>query len=422
MEKFVYLEDFPKKTKVKLKCSFAKDMFRNAVKKLNDIEIPIKGFDEEFIFGETYGKIIKALKKRSLRSKEIIKICGISESTFYHRISDLKKRGYVGYSGRKYFLKKIDKVKFSELKSFKSLNPNKRRKAGVSKEDLLLALYLHSLGLKDYDVYVLAALIKMWKSCRRAIPIEYAIEISKLSGTDINKGVEYVTLRKEKFFPKLPIILDKEAETLITKLILNCDKKMRYHGKDKKEFLKKIKSKFGDFHGDRIPKILIEIFKKYYGEKFEHILDVDNIKKFSKHGSKVFVLKVKSRYIASIIEDLLNMSGYICKISRERDFYKITFAENNFDIEMWKRIPLNRIEEKIKNAKSRREVIEICREELRTYIISILKSIERDHSAFRSMKISENEAIIKALLDYFWKEKKIPSYRSVKEKLSEKSE
>ena len=347
-----------------------------------------------------------------------MEICGISESTFYHRISDLKKKGYVGYSARRYFLKKIDKVKLSELKSFRSLEPEKRRRAGVSKEDLLLAIYLHSLGFKDYNIYVLAALIKMWKSCRRVIPIKYAIEISKLAEVDINEGVEYVSLRKEKFFPKLPIVLDKEAEDMVMKIILYCDNKLRYHGKDKDEFIRRSKEKFGDFQGEKVPRILIEIFKKFYGENFKKILNIDNIKRFSEKMSEKNVLTIKSRNFIDILEEALITSGYKYEISKKGGFYKITFSENTLDIEMWKRIPLNRIEERIKDAKTRKDIIEICREELKTYIISILKSIERDHITFRSMRISENEAVIRALLNHFWREKKIPSYRSVKERLS----
>ncbi len=56
MEKVVYLEDFPEQVKIKLRCDFTREMFKKAMKKLKNIEISIKEFDEEFIFGETYEK------------------------------------------------------------------------------------------------------------------------------------------------------------------------------------------------------------------------------------------------------------------------------------------------------------------------------------------------------------------------------
>ncbi|MFQ6135581.1 MAG: hypothetical protein ACE5PM_00170 [Candidatus Hydrothermarchaeales archaeon] len=508
----IYLWDFPEFMRLEVTNDFREEIFVEAMERVGTLYVDkaelidvSEGSGQpiyEFIFGEMEGKIIEVLEGGPRSSVELIQETGLAEGTFYHKISDMKKRGIIEREDRRYGLKNPLQVRFSELKGNRSLAPKLRRKNSVSKDEVILALYLwpkyrdacakEGVDLQNpkyattyRDIFSLAHAIKMWRGGRSNIPKWALIAIAGLAGKGHRLNGEAVIesytlppgIKVVPFYDgiyKIPIEVDVKLDKIAIQLWAKGSNDGRaYNHKNRGEFFESLYRVFGTFKakGGRVPLPLVEIMKKHY-----------SIGHFDKYGAKVprrIIDKIKAlkdpervNYEVALLEGILELGSYHredreltsrseeflsntskllenlgigkvtvrkkkgrphyrCTISssksalmrrRKRDLEELYagIGETYPDFEVWNRIPLNNISEKVRKrdlSRPLKALQEICKEELFNYLGSILKSIERNMPEYGRDYFEREDQL--RLTEHFWNLKKIPNLRNVKEYLSE---
>ncbi|KYK27765.1 MAG: hypothetical protein AYK19_21230 [Theionarchaea archaeon DG-70-1] len=319
--------------------------------------------------------------------------------------------------------------------------------------------------------YTLADAVHRWRTGRTDIPVWALARLAELSESDILQiesvtqyhlppGIPVIPYYDGEY--KLPIQVDSELDKIVIQLLLKMSKNHLYTFPKRKQWLfEKLHKIFGEFDDStsRIPSAVIEILKFYYGVKTlerssacipSHIKarwsELTPLSKIAEESSLLLhIISLSSRFnggfeITSRSRSFLEEISYLTsslgtealnvRKKHGRPHFRVYLSESKVDVlrryahlfqeypdlEIWSRIPLNRIAEKMILTDADSESIElICCEELSRFVESILRSLKRKgffHGERDYLQYKEE------ITDYFWEQKLIPSPRSV-EKLVE---
>ncbi|MEE8357989.1 MAG: hypothetical protein V3R82_01060 [Candidatus Hydrothermarchaeales archaeon] len=511
MENKIYPRNFPSFVRFRIEKGFRKELIEEALNqakqetvKADDLTLITKDFEKppyKFLFGEIEGRIVEALQPQPLSTKEIIEKTGLKKNTFYHEISQMTREGMIVKDDRRYGLKNPLYIRYSSLKKGRSLSPQHRKTSGVSKDEVILALYLwpkyqdarakeglepnHIYSTQYNNVFSLAHAIKMWRKGSTNIPQWALIPMAALTGLtwklnndlviesySLPPGIEIKPFYHRRY--KIPIEADLDLDKIVIQLwSKGTDNGRKYNHRNKKKFFQSLHKIFGSFKSreGRVPLVVAEIIKKYYEieyfkkeraripqriiERLHRLNDPERAEHETKllegiielgsthmNGCEITsrsqeFLQDTSRFLEGMGDGSLSVrkrygrphyrstlsSGKIMYIKNrslelERLYDKI--RESHPDFEIWTKIPLNNIGDRIRKmelSKPLDAVDRICREELFNYVGSILKSIERNVPSFGSGYFDPEDQVM--LTDYFWDQRMVPDRGKVMEQLSE---
>ncbi|MBU7018593.1 MAG: helix-turn-helix transcriptional regulator [Theionarchaea archaeon] len=327
-----------------------------------------------------------------------------------------------------------------------------------------------SYGRTYHSKYTLADAIHRWKTGRTDIPVWALNRLAELSESQIllKKGgvVQYhlppgipVNPLYEREY-NLPVHADSTLDKIFVQLVQKMSKTHLYtFPKRRKWLFEKLHARFGAFDDSnwRIPSAITEILKEYYGvktlnrskacipscmkvkwgnmnplsritEESSLLLHIISLSSRSDGGFEVtsrshMFLEEVSRIVSG-----LGLGELLVHKKHARPHFRVYLSESKVavlrryahffreypDLEIWLRMPLNQIAEKLVLTEGDTKSVErLCREELFQFVESILKSLERrkkvsygrvDYTQYRE-----------DITDYFWKQKLIPSPRRVEE-------
>ncbi|MFQ5975262.1 MAG: winged helix-turn-helix domain-containing protein [Candidatus Hydrothermarchaeales archaeon] len=509
MEDRIYPRNFPKFVRFRLEKSFREQMIGDAltkvkdqITKVDDLVVLSLDFGQdayEFLFGEIEGKIIKALQSAPLPTSEIIERTGLKKNTFYHTISQMIKEGMIVKKNRRYGLRDPLYITYSSLKKGRSLGPEYRKTNGVSKDEVILALYLwpkyqvarkrenigknHVYAAQHSNIFSLAHAVKMWRKGCTNIPQWALISMAFLAGLvgklnnnpviegySLPPGIEITPYFRGRY--KVPVEAEIELDKIVIQLwSKGSDNGRKYNHKNKKDFFYRARKIFGSFKTKegRVPLAVVEIIKKQYEikcfkkerariprkivdrlgrlkdperAKYEAGLFKGIIELGSSHRQGLELtarsfefLEDTSRFLEGMgngrisVRKRVGRPHYRSNISSRKIAYlkdRTEELEKLYrkieriypDYKIWKNIPLNTVGRWIRSrdlSNPQETFEEVCKEELFSYLGSILKSIERNTPGYGlSYFDSEDQT---SLTDYFWNQRKLPDIRSVKEQL-----
>ncbi len=425
------------------------------------------------LYGEKKGLILQLLSEEPQTAKKLIRVSGLSPGVVYHFLRVLKEQKVVSKKKHTYWLDHDFRVlPLDDIMKLEE-DPASRRKYGISVKELELAYVLWEDFVKQdpqeksyariyHDKYTLADAVHRWRIGRTDIPVWALNRLVELSEKDIfHKITTYHLPPGASVNPcngeyKLPVQVDSDLDKVVIQLLQKMSKNHLYTFPKKREWLfAQLHAHFGEFDDStgRIPSAIIEILKLYYG--------LETLKR----SSACFPPRIKARWSegnpllqiteeSSLLLHIISLSSYsnggyeitsrsrpflqdiISFVSgtklgnlslgkkRQRPHLRVYLSEGkvailrryahifqeNPDLEIWLRIPLNQIAEKVVAANAPENVEQICWEELSQFVESILKSLER-----KSFERVEYLKYKKEVTDYFWKQKLIPSPRRVRE-------
>jgi DNA-binding transcriptional ArsR family regulator len=425
------------------------------------------------LYGERKGLILQLLSEEPQKAKELIRASGLSPGVVYHFLRVLREQKIVSKKKQNYWLDHDFRVlTLDEIMKLEE-DPASRRKYGISIKELELAHLLWEDFVKQdpqeksyariyHDKYTLADAVHRWRIGRTDIPVWALNRLAELSEKDIfHKITNYHLPPGASVNPccgkyRIPIRVDSDLDKVVIQLLQKMSKNHLYTFPKKKEWLfEQLHTHFGEFDDStgRIPSAIIEILKSYY--RLETL----------KRSSACFPPRIKARWSegnsllqiteeSSLLLHIISLSSYsnggyeitsrsrpflqdiISFVSgtklgnlslgkkRQRPHLRVYLSESKVavlrryahifqdypDLEIWLRIPLNQIAEKVVAANALENVEQICWEELSQFVESILKSLER-----KSLERVDYLKYKKEVTDYFWKQKLIPSPRRVRE-------
>jgi|Deesub1362A_J573_1020465.scaffolds.fasta_scaffold00005_156 DNA-binding transcriptional ArsR family regulator len=353
MNEKICLRDFPEFVRLEVSRDLSSKIFNTVLENIKEETVDADCYEEwpsNFFYGKIGGKILEALKQGTLTGREIIEKTGISKNTFYHKIAELKKEGIV--KGR-YEITGL-RPKFSYLYSFESLSPNERRSKGISKEDVIIALYLwpkykeaclkerispstnrYSVGYRD--LFSLAQAIKTWKKGDHMIPKWVLIALAEASNQlnlvesegailsySLPPGIKVAPYYEGKY--KIPIDVGVELDIATIQFLVKGTESRRYNHKNKEHFFEKLFKTFGVFpqNDGRVPGVILEIIKKHYNvciskenaripelifKKLEELKDPEKMQK-------------EIELLEGILELGSHSNGYVEITCRSENFFK----------------------------------------------------------------------------------------------------
>ena len=476
------LGDFPPFVRVALKDNVRKRLFFCVLNKLETIkrEYNMSGDVLHAMYGRKKSKILQLLSEGPKPVKKLTKASGLSPSTVYHFLKELRKRHMVSREGCTYYLAECD-FNFLSVDEIVEVeeDPKLRRRYGVSTKELGIAYLLWDtfVGLapqeKSYartycNKYTLADAVHRWRNGRTDIPVWALTSLIELCGTDVlhNEGVtQYQLPPGTPVYPyyddeyKLPVQVDGNLDKIVIQLLQKMSKSHLYTFPKKRKWLfDKLHTIFGEFDDSkyRIPSVIVEILDSYYRtgvlDKSSMCIphriraqwsELDQLHRIVEESS--FLLhtislssrssggfEITSRSI-SFLQDIAHLTSHLglgklpVRRKSDRPHFRVYLSgrkvealrryahlfEDHPDLEIWMRIPLNQIAEKLTLTHADSESVEeICYEELSLFIKSILRSLEKKRSFYRKFDYSLYQGEI---TDYFWKQKLIPSLRRVEE-------
>lgn len=474
---YIDVKEFPLFIRVTLKSSARKKLFSCALKKIRTIKRDydsLKDFDT--LYGEKKGIILKILSEKPQTAKELRAASGLSSGTVYHFLKQLKSRGTVLKKGSTYQLRRdFHSLYLDEIVKIEE-DPVRRRKYGISLKELELAYFLWEPFITvntqqdpQCSVYTLADAVHRWRTGRTDIPV-WALKHLTSSDEFLTKDVtQYhlppgvpVTPSYENEL-KLPIQINSDVDKVVIQLLQKICKNNVYTFPKKKGWLfETLHKTFGEFDDStsRIPLVIIEILKNHYGikklnrsaacipprirarwseknpliqivEESSLLLHVISLSSKSNEG-----VEITSRS-ESFLQDIatfiwgLRLGSMTLGKKYKRPHFRVYLSDSKVDVlrrythlfqvfpdlQIWLRIPLNRIAEKLVFSNADLGAVEqICYEELTWFVESILRSLGRKEA--KNLDYGYKEEIF----DYFWEKKIIPSPRSVKELIPEEEE
>ena len=253
--------------------------------------------------------------------------------------------------------------------------------------------------------------------------------------------------------------MDKAIIQLLQKI---CKNNVYTFPKKKRWLFETLHKTFGEFDDStsRIPLVIIEILKSHYeierldrfaecippcirsrwsetnpliqiAEKSQLLLHVISLSSKSNEG-----VEITSRS-ESFLQDIatfiwgLRLGSMTLGKKYKRPHFRVYLSDSKVDVlrrytrlfqvfpdlQIWLRIPLNRIAERVIFSNADLGAVEqICYEELTWFVESILRSLGKKEE--KNLEKGYKEEIS----DYFWEKKIIPSPRSVKELIPEEEE
>lgn len=326
-------------------------------------------------------------------------------------------------------------------------------------------------GRMYQNEYTLADAVHRWKTGRTDIPVWALTTLEELTALDLQKeksiiqyhlppGIPVIPYHKGEY--KLPLQVNSDLDKVVVQLMQKITRKNLYtFPKRKKWLFNKLHTFFGEFDDStsRIPSAIIEILKHYYGletldrssacipprvkarwseltplsritEESSLLLHIVSLSSRSSSGFEITSRSPSFLHEISAFTSRLGIGSLTPGKKLERPHFRVYLSENKVDtlrrythlfhtypdLEIWMRIPLNQIAEKVVLTHADRESIEaICREELLRFIVSIMRSLERKgvfHEGQNYLQYTEE------ITHYFWEEKLIPSPRRVGELVS----
>ena len=475
------VREFPPFIRLTLKGSVRKELFSRAARKIGTIKREYTITEEvlDALYGPRKSKIIQMLKDRPHSIKALKSGSQSSTSAVYHFLKDLKKRRIITKEGSTYYLEDdLNSLFLDEIVKIEE-DAVTRRKYGISTKEVELAFFLwdafQELDTQDkcyacayHSKYTLADAVHRWKVGRTDIPVWAVNKLADLSQTDVCRiqgitqyhlppGIPVNPLFHEEY--KLPIQVDCNLDKIVIQLRHKMSKNNLYtFPKSKRWLFDNLHSKFGDFDDSnyRIPPVILEILKVYYGiETFKRSSaripprmkarwsELNPLIRIAEESSLVLhVISLSSRSnggfeitsrSTSFLQDIsaftsgTSLGNLTVGKKDRRPHFRVYLSGSKVDIlrryarlfqdhpdlEIWLRIPLNQIPEKVVEVHADFESVEqVCRAELGQFVESILKSLERKKSGYGRV----NYLVYKdEITDYFWEQKLIPSPRRIRE-------
>ena len=319
--------------------------------------------------------------------------------------------------------------------------------------------------------YTLADAIHRWRTGRTDTPVwalDRLVELSELNTLDKKGSVTHyhmppgIPVRPVYLGEyKLPVRVDVNLDKIVIQLLQKMSKNHLYTFPKKRKWLfDALHAHFGEFDDttSRIPSAIVEILKTHYRvnslnrssaripprmrsrwselnplyrveEESSLLLHVISLSSKSNGG---FEITSRSKSFLQDISHLasdLGLGTLTVRRKHSRPHFRAYLSENKAntlrrythllqeypDLEVWLRIPLNRIAETLVDTNANAKSIEnICREELSHFVESILKSLERKKKGRLPHGVDITQYKDEITL-HFWQEKLIPSPRRVEE-------
>jgi len=329
-----------------------------------------------------------------------------------------------------------------------------------------------SYGRSYQSKYTLADAIHRWKTGRTDIPVWAINRLADLSESHalLRKGgvTQYHLppgIPVNPFYEgeyKLPVQADSTLDKAFVQLLQKMSKTHLYTFPKRRRWLfERLHTHFGEFDDSnhRIPSAITEILKNHYGVKTlsrssacipscikSKWLNLDPLASVCEKSSLLLhVISLSSRSdggfeitsrsqlfleeISYLISDL-GLGDIAVHKKHKRPHFRVYLSESKVaalkryahffqeypDLEIWLRMPLNQIAEKLVVTDGDSGAVErICREELERFVESILRSLERKKkNGFPNVRVDYTRHK-RAFADYFWRQKLIPSSRRVEE-------
>ncbi len=469
------VREFPPFVRITLKSGARKELFLCALEKVKTIKREYSLKDFHTLYGKKKGIILQLLSETPHTAKTLTTTSGLSSGTVYHFLKQLESRGTVSKKGCTYHLeRKYHSLFLDEIVKLEE-DPVQRRKYGISLKELELAYFLWDTVVAvahenpPYTVYTLADAVHRWRTGRTDIP---GWALKQLACTDKFLTEDIVQYHLPPGAPvnphykgecKLPVQVTSDTDKVVIQLLQKICKNNVYTFPKKRRWLfETLHETFGEFDDStsRIPLVIIEILKNYYGIKKisrsaacipprirdrwskmnllaqiaeESSLLLHVISLSSKSNGGVEITSRSQPFlqdVAAFISDL-GLGSLTLGKKYKRPHFRVYLSDSKVDairrythlfqvypdLKIWLRIPLNRIAEKLVFTHADFESVEqICYEELTWFVESILGSLGR--KKVKNLGYNYKEEIV----DYFWEKKIIPSLRSVKELIKDEKE
>lgn len=326
-----------------------------------------------------------------------------------------------------------------------------------------------SYGRTYCSKYTLADAVHRWKTGRTDIPVWALTRLMELSESHVLQKESVIQYHLPPGTPvipfydaeyRLPVQVDTDLDKVIVQLLQKMSKNHLYTFPKRKRWLfEKLHERFGEFEDStsRVPSAITEILKSYYGVKTlsrasacippnmrARWSDLSPLSRITEESSLLLhIISLSSRSdggfeITSRSKPFLEEISYITsdlgvgkltvRRKHKRPHFRVYLSESKVsvlrryahlfqeypDLEIWLRIPLNQIAEKLVSTPADLESVEqICREELTRFVESILRSLERKkRKAFGTLDYLQYK---EEIARYFWRQKLIPSSRRVEE-------
>jgi hypothetical protein len=321
------------------------------------------------------------------------------------------------------------------------------------------------------SVYTLADAIHRWRTGRTDIPVWALDRLYELSGVDTMQSGDIVHYHLPPGIPvkpyyqgeyTLPVRVTGDLDKIFIQLMQKMSKNHLYtFPKRKKWLFEQLHYYFGEFDDStsRIPSAIVEILKSYYRvktlnrssaripsslksrwtnlnplfrmeEQSSLLLHIISLSSRSNGGIEITSRSKPFLQDVSHLASTLGMGNLTVRKKHSRPHFRAYLSENKVktlkryahlfqefpELEIWLRIPLNRIAEKLVTTCVDQESVEkICREELSLFVESILKSLERRRNKRFSYTAQDYTQYTAEIAQHFWQEKLIPSPRRVEE-------
>lgn len=323
------------------------------------------------------------------------------------------------------------------------------------------------------NVYTLADAVHRWKTGRTDIPAWALNRLVSLSPSDVlereGSVVQYhlppgipVTPYFEGEY-KLPVRVDGTLDKVVIQLLQKMSRNHLYTFPKGREWLfTMLHRAFGAFDDatSRIPSAIAEILKSSYGvntlnRSLAYIPprmksrwgELDPLSQLREESSLLlhllslcsrsnggFEITSRSRSFlqdVSHVTETLGLGDLTVRKKQGRPHFRAYVSEKKVgilekyahlfsvypDLEIWMRIPLNKIAEHLAATRLDPVSVErVCREELGRFVESILRSLERkrkEKPPYRVNYVKYKDEIA----DYFWERKLVPSARRVEERV-----
>lgn len=473
---YIRVREFPPFIRVTLKSNARKELFSRALKRVKIIKRENSSLEDfNTLYGKKKGTILRLLSEKPHTAKELGAASKLSSGTVYHFLKQLRSRGTVSKKGCTYYLERdFHSLFLDEIVKLEE-DPVQRRKYGISLKELELAYFLWDTFVKasheNYiqSTYTLADAVHRWRTGRTDIPV-WALK--HMAGSDdfltegitqyhLPPGVPVIPYYRDEC--KLPVQMNSDVDKVVVQLLQKICKNNVYTFPKKRRWLfETLHETFGEFDDStsRIPLVIIEILKSYYGikrlsrsaacipprirskwsemnpliqiaEESSLLLHVISLSSKSNGGVEITsrsesFLQDVAAFISGLRLGSLTL-GKKCK----RPHFRVYLSDKKVDVlrryahlfqvypdvKIWLRIPLNHIAEKLVFTDADFGSIEqICHEELTQFVESILRSLERKEVCKSYYNYTQE------IVDYFWEKKVIPFPRNVKELIQEDKE
>jgi hypothetical protein len=318
--------------------------------------------------------------------------------------------------------------------------------------------------------YTLADAVHRWKTGRTDTPVWALKQLMNIAEYDLAQKagsiVQYHLPPGTSVNPhydseyKLPIRADSVLDRIVIQLMHKMSRNHLYtFPKRMKWLFENLHHRFGEFDDStsRIPSAVIEILKSYYDLKsmrrssacippcvearWSELTPLSKVKEvsslllhiisLSSRSDCGFEITSRSRTFLEEISHLVSDLGVgtlTVRKKHKRPHFRVYLSESKVaalrrythifqeypDLEIWSRIPLNRIAENLASTNGGCESVEdVCRGELSLFVESILRSLERRKREFHERL--DYQQYREDITNYFWQQKLIPSPRRVAE-------